>query len=88
MGIRQETPSAAITALAQQNKENKQRYDELEQYGRRLCLRIYSLPKQSNEKAENVFKFVKALIEEVPDLEIREVVIDRAHSSDYTKQKM
>ena len=85
MGIRQETPSAAITALAQQNKENKQRYDELEQYGRRLCLRIYSLPKQSNE---NVFKFVKALIEEVPDLEIREVVIDRAHSSDYTKQKM
>ena len=85
MGIRQETPSAAITALAQQNKENKQRYDELEQYGRRLCLRIYSLPKQSNEKAENVFKFV---IEEVPDLEIREVVIDRARSSDYTKQKM
>ena len=78
-----------ITALIQQNKETRQRYDELEQYGRRLCLRIDSVPKQNNEKAEDVFKFVKGLIEEVPDLEIPEVVINRAHriGPDYTNKK-
>ena len=78
-----------VTALAQQNKETQQRYDELEQYGRRLCLRIDSVPKQNNEKAEDVFKFVKGLIQEVPDLEIPEVVIDRAHriGPDYTDKK-
>ena len=73
-----------VTALAQQNKETQQRYDELEQYSRRLCLRIDSVPKQNNEKAEDVFKF-----QEVPDLEIPEVVIDRAHriGPDYTDKK-
>ena len=78
-----------VTALAQQNKETQQRYDELEQYGRRLCLRIDSVPKQNNEKAEDAFKFVKGLIEEVPDLEIPEVLIDRAHriGLDYTDKK-
>ena len=78
-----------ITALAQQNKETQQGDDELEQYGRRLCLRIDSVPKQNNEKAEDVFKFVKDLIEEIPDLKIPEVVIDRAHriGPDYTDKK-
>ena len=77
-----------VTALAQQNKETKQCYDELEQC-RRLCLRIDSVPKQNNEKAEDAFKFVKGLIEEVPDLEIPEVLIDRAHriGLDYTDKK-
>ena len=51
----------------------------MEQYGRRLCFRIDSVPKQDNEKAEDVFVFGKGLIEEVPDLEIPEVVTDRAH---------
>ena len=59
-----------VGALAQQNKKTQQRHDELEQYGRRFCLRIDSIPKQNNKKAEDVFKFVKDLIEEVPDLEI------------------
>ena len=77
-----------VTALAQQNKETKQCYDELEQR-RRRCLRIDSVPKQNNEKAEDAFKFVKGLIEEVPDLEIPEVLIDRAHriGLDYTDKK-
>ena len=67
----------------------KQCYDELEQYGRRLCLRIDSVPKQNNDKAEDVFKFVKGVIDEVPDLEIPKVVIDRAHRNgpDYTDKK-
>ena len=52
-------------------------------------VRIDSVPKQNNEKVEDVFKFVKGLIEEVPELEIPEVVIDRAHriGPDYTEKK-
>ena len=65
-----------LTALAQQSKEKKQRYDELEHNGRRFCPRIDSVPKQNNEKAKDGFKFVKGLIEEVPDIEIPEAVID------------
>ena len=78
-----------VTALAQQNKETQQRYDALEQNGHRLYLRIDSAPKQNNEKAEDVFKFVKGLIKEVPDLDIPEVVIERAHriGPDYTDKK-
>ena len=78
-----------ITALAQQNKETQQCYDELEQYGHKLYLRIDSVPKQNNKKAEDAFKFVKGLIEEVPDLEMPEVIIDRTHriGPDYTNKK-
>ena len=62
----------------------------MEQYNSRLCLRIDSVPKQNNEKAEEDLKFVKGLIEEVPDLEIPEVVIDRAHriGPDYNDKKV
>ena len=75
--------------MAQKNKESQQCYDKLEQYSRRLRLRIDSFPKHNNEKAEDVFKFVKDLVEEFPDLEIREAVTDRAHriGPDYTDKK-
>ena len=46
-----------VTALAQQNEETQQYYDDLEQYRRRLCLRIDSVPKQNNQKAEDVVKY-------------------------------
>ena len=61
----------------------------MEQCGRRLCRRTDSVPKQNNENAEDVFKFVKGLIEAVPDLEIPEVVIDKAHriGPDHTDKK-
>ena len=49
--------------MAQQNTETLQRSDELEQYDHRLCLRIDSVPKYSNENVEDVFKFLKGLIE-------------------------
>ena len=68
-----------ITVLSQQNKETQQRYDVLEQYGSRLCLRIHSVPKGNNEKAKDGLNYVKGLIEEVPDLEMPEVVIDKEH---------
>ena len=56
-----------ITTLGKQNKETQQQYDELEKYSRRVCLRADSVPKQNNEKDEDVLKFVKGQIEEVPD---------------------
>ena len=49
-----------VTAMAQQNKETQQHYDELEQYGSRLCIRIDSVPKQNNQKTEDAIKFLKA----------------------------
>ena len=45
--------------------------EELEQYGRRLCLRIESVPVDENETSEDVFNNV---------LDISENYIDRAHS--------
>lgn len=51
--------------------------EELEQYGRRLCIRIDGIPEVSNENSEDVFNivdlFVKAGIEDV------EKNIGRAH---------
>ena len=77
-----------ITTLGKQNKETQQHYDELEKYSRRVCLRADSIPKQNNEKAEDVLKFVKDQIEEVPDFEIPEAVIDTEHRTvlDYTNK--
>ena len=68
-----------ITALTQQNKETQQHYDVMEQYCCRLSLMTDSVPKENNEKAEDVFKFVKGLTEGVLHLEILKVVIYRTH---------
>ena len=78
-----------ITALAQQNKETQQRYDKLEQYSRKLWLINDSVSKQNNGKAKDDFKFFKSLTEEVQDLEISSVAIDRGHriGPNYTEKK-
>ena len=52
--------------------------DDVEQYGRRLCLRIDGVNKVENEKADDVLVKVKAIIED-SETEIPEHVIDRAH---------
>ena len=51
--------------------------EELEPYGRRLCLRI-GVPSVENESSDDVFDKVKSLITE-SGCEIPDVVIDRAH---------
>ena len=48
-----------ITAMAQQSKETQQHYDKLEQDGHRFSIQIDSVPKQNNEKTEDVFKTCK-----------------------------
>ena len=52
--------------------------NELEQYGRRVCLRIESVEHKVNEKSEEVLEKVINIIKE-PEAEIPESVLDRAH---------
>ena len=52
--------------------------DELEQYGRRICLRVECVEHQANEKSEEVLEKVANIIKE-SETEIPESVLDRAH---------
>ena len=52
--------------------------DELEQYGRRLCLLIEGIEHKTNEKSEEVLEKVINIVKESED-EIPESVLDRAH---------
>ena len=52
--------------------------DELEQYGRRVCLRIEGVEHQANEKSEDVLEKVVNIIKE-SETEIPESALDRAH---------
>ena len=65
--------------------------EELEQYGRRLCLRINRVPVKSDETSDDVLKYVKEIFDE-GELDIPYTVIDRAHRiepeySDYKTKK-
>ena len=52
--------------------------EKLEQYGRRLCLRIEGVPSVENESSDDVLGKVKSLITE-SGCEIPVVIIDRVH---------
>ena len=62
--------------------------EELEQYGRRLCLRIEGVPSAERETSEEVLEKVKCLVSE-SGCDIPDVVIDRAHriGKGYTDKK-
>ena len=55
-----------------------EKLDDLEQYGRRLCVRIDGVPEITNETNEQVFEYVTGKIKETGE-DIPNVVIDRAH---------
>ena len=55
--------------------------EELEQYGRRCCLRIEGVPSVENESSDDILGKVKSLITG-SGCEIPVVVIDRAHRID------
>ena len=67
-----------VSELKQQNSLLSQNTDEVEQYGRRLCLRIEGVPTVKNEKPNDVFKKVENIIRDA-DVEIPNLMIDRAH---------
>ena len=52
--------------------------EEVEQYGRRLCLRIDGVPSTDKETSDEVLEKVKSLASE-SGCDIPDVVIDRAH---------
>ena len=57
---------------------NISNHEELEQYGRRLCLRIDDVPTKTNESSDDVLDSVKSLFKEAK-VDIPELVIDRVH---------
>ena len=72
----------------EQVNELKASQDKLEQYGRRLCIRIDSVPVAENETSNDVLQNVKSIIEESSS-EIPHAAINRAHKigKTYTDKK-
>ena len=71
-------PAKEILELKQASVKLQDELDELEQYGRRSCIRFNGIPEVSNESSEDVFNnivdmFVRVGIEDI------EQNIDRAH---------
>ena len=60
-----------VAELRELNANNQSRNEELEQYGRRLCLRIDGVPTVKDESSDDVLEFTKSLFKEanvaVPD---------------------
>ena len=67
-----------MSELRRLNISNQNNHKELEQYGRRLCLRIDGVPTKTNESSDDVLESVKSLFKEAK-VDIPESVIDRAH---------
>ena len=67
-----------VSELKRLNISNQNNHEELEQYGRRLCLRIDGVPTKANESSDDVLDSVKSLFKEAKE-DIPESVIDRAH---------
>ena len=73
-----ENLKAQNTQLQERCLLSEKKIDELEQYGRRLCLRVTGVPTEENESSDNVLEKVKDLISE-SGVEIPDSTIDRAH---------
>ena len=53
-----------VSELKRLNISNQNNHQELEQYGRRLCLRIDGVPTKANESSDDVLDSVKSLFKE------------------------
>lgn len=60
------------------DNDNQVNSEELEQYGRRLCLRIDDVPTVNNQSSDDVLKSDKSLFRETV-ADTAEAVVDRAH---------
>ena len=58
--------------------KNSKKYEEHEQYDRRLCLRIKGSTKKTKEDANDILNQVRNLFKEA-DVEILDAVLNRAH---------
>ena len=77
-----------VAELRKLNIDNQSQNEELEQYGRRLCLRIDGVPTVKDETSDDVFQTTKSLFTEAK-VDIPENVVDRAHriGPTYTDKK-
>ena len=67
-----------VSELKRLNISNQNNHEELEQYRRRLCLRIDGVPTKANESSDDVLNSVKSLFKEAK-VDIPESIIDHAH---------
>ena len=60
-----------ILEIKKQNLQNQQEIEELEQYGRRLCLRFEGIPTEKNKTSDKVLKKIMGILKksgvEIPD---------------------
>ena len=82
---KREELKSTVSMLQQHVREYQKRInkleddgEELEQYGRRLCLRIDGVPSTDKETSDEVLEKEKSLASE-SGCDIPDVVIDRAH---------
>ena len=54
------------------------KYEENEQYGRRLCLRIKGIPRKEKERSDEVLEQVRKLLGDA-EVTMPDAVLDRAH---------
>ena len=67
-----------VSELRELNINNQSRNEELEQYGRRLCLRVDGVPTVKHESSDDVLEFTKSLFKEA-NVAVPDTVLDRAH---------
>ena len=67
-----------MAQLSKLSIENHSKKEDLEQYGRRLCLRVDDIPVVSNELSDDVMNLTKSLSKEAK-VSFPENVLDRAH---------
>ena len=77
-----------MAELRELNINNQSHNKELEQYGRRLCLRIDSVPAVKDESSDDILEFTKSLFKEAK-VAVPDNVLDRAHrvGPSYTDRK-
>ena len=64
--------------MSKLSTENYSKNEELEQYGRRLCLRVDGILSENNESSDDVMNLTKSLLKEAK-VSVPENVLDRAH---------
>ena len=74
-----------VDELQELNVKNRSRNEELEQYGRRLCLHIDGVPTAKNESSDDALEFTKSLFKEAK-VAVPDNVLDCVHrtGSSYT----
>ena len=68
----------SVSELVKLNIQNQKNTEELDQYGRRLCLRIDGVSTVNNESSDTVLEYIKPLFTEA-NVNIPDLVVDRAH---------